>query len=104
MKSLRGWLAFGAGLTVVAVLQTSGALAESGQQKSRSGIMNERSTGNEPFKGPGASGSSEMGLSVPGADEKSVQGGAKSSSGKGRTGESSQGGKSSGERGGGSGR
>jgi hypothetical protein len=69
----RSLLAIGVGILGLSLVPLNGALAESGKKGQKDkGVMNERSTGNEPFTGPGASGGSSG--SVPGADEKSGKG------------------------------
>jgi len=70
-------LSFAVGIMGLTLLPMSGALAESGQSGAKGssqqgkGIVNERSTGNEPFTGPGASGGPMH--STPGATERSMQ-------------------------------
>ncbi|HKN86402.1 MAG TPA: hypothetical protein VJV04_06065 [Nitrospiraceae bacterium] len=74
---MRIWLAIGIGL-----LQAhDAAAADSSKQDKGKGIVNERSTGNEPFTGPGASGGPMH--STPGATEKSMQESTKAQSGMG---------------------
>lgn len=86
-------LSFAVGIMGLTLQPVSGALAESGQSGAKGssqqgkGIVNERSTGNEPFTGPGASGGPMH--STPGATERTIQ-----------ENPSSQGGMGSGEKGG----
>jgi hypothetical protein len=86
---MRLWLVVGIGVIgLAASLQNAGA-ADSGKQSK--GIVNERSTGNEPAMGPGASGGPMN--STPGATERSTQG--SSSSGQVNTGADLTGGRDS---------
>lgn len=67
---MRTWIAIGVGIIGLGCVQVHGALgAESAKQDK--GIVNERSTGNEPFMGSGASGGPTH--SSPGATERTVQ-------------------------------
>jgi hypothetical protein len=87
---MRTWLAIGIGVVGLSCLQVAGAVAaDSGKQDK--GIVNERSTGNEPFTGPGASGGPMH--SAPGATERTIQDSTKADSGmgKGEKGASSKG-------------
>lgn len=79
---MRTWLAISIGVIGIALFQANDAVsADSSKQETGKGIVNEQSTGNEPFTGPGASGGPMH--STPGATEKSVQEGTKAQSGMG---------------------
>ena len=76
------WLAIGIGVIGVGLSQAHDATAaDSSKQDAGKGIVNERSTGNEPFTGPGASGGPMH--STPGAPERSAQESTKAQSGMG---------------------
>lgn len=76
------WLAIGIGVIGVGLSQAHDATAaDSSKQDAGKGIVNERSTGNEPFTGPGASGGPMH--STPGATERSAQESTKAQSGMG---------------------
>ena len=69
---MRIWLAIGIGVVGLGLLQAhDAAAADSSKQDKGKGIVNERSTGNEPFTGPGASGGPMH--SSPGATERTIQ-------------------------------
>jgi hypothetical protein len=60
------------GVISIGMLQVNAAIgADSSKQDKGKGIVNERSTGNEPFTGPGASGGPMH--SSPGATERTIQ-------------------------------
>ena len=66
---MKSWLVAGITVMGLAASLENGVAADSAKQDK--GIVNERSTGNEPFMGPGASGGPMH--STPGATERSVQ-------------------------------
>jgi len=66
---MKVWLVVGITVIGLAASLQNGIAADSAKQGT--GIVNERSTGNEPFMGPGASGGPMH--STPGATERSMQ-------------------------------
>jgi hypothetical protein len=81
----RGLLS-GVALMRIGLLQANGAIgADSSKQEKGKGMVNERSTDNEPFTGPGSSGGPSH--SAPGAMDQTIQEGTSSQSGMGNAGE-----------------
>jgi hypothetical protein len=79
---MRIWVAVGMAVIGIGLSQAHDAAAsDSSKPDKGKGIVNERSTGNEPFTGPGASGGPLH--SAPGATERSVQENTKAQSGMG---------------------
>ncbi|WP_447987466.1 hypothetical protein [Nitrospira sp. Nam74] len=76
---MRIWIAIAMGMIGVGLFHVHDAAADASKQDKGKGIVNERSTGNEPFTGPGASGGPMH--STPGATERSVQESTKAQSG-----------------------
>jgi len=69
---MRTSLVIAVGVIGIGMLQVNAAIgADSSKQDKGKGIVNERSTGNEPFTGPGASGGPMH--SSPGATERTIQ-------------------------------
>ncbi|HTK86191.1 MAG TPA: hypothetical protein VL329_00600 [Nitrospiraceae bacterium] len=69
---MRPSLVIAMGVIGIGMLQVNAAIgADSSKQDKGKGIVNERSTGNEPFTGPGASGGPMH--SSPGATERTIQ-------------------------------
>jgi hypothetical protein len=69
---MRPSLVIAIGVIGIGMLQVNAAIgADSSKQDKGKGIVNERSTGNEPFTGPGASGGPMH--STPGATERTIQ-------------------------------
>ena len=69
---MRTSLVVAIGVIGIGMLQVNAAIgADSSKQDKGKGIVNERSTGNEPFTGPGASGGPMH--SSPGATERTIQ-------------------------------
>ena len=77
---MRTWLAIGVGVMGLGVFPVHGVLGADATKQDK-GIVNERSTGNEPFTGPGASGGPMH--SAPGATERTIQDNTKTQSGMG---------------------
>jgi hypothetical protein len=69
---MRTSLVIAIGVIGIGMLQVNAVIgADSSRQDKGKGIVNERSTGNEPFTGPGASGGPMH--SAPGATERTIQ-------------------------------
>lgn len=69
---MRTSLVIAIGVIGIGMLQVNTVIgADSSRQDKGKGIVNERSTGNEPFTGPGASGGPMH--STPGATERTIQ-------------------------------
>jgi hypothetical protein len=79
---MRPSLMIAIGVIGIGMLQVNAVIgADSSKQDKGKGIVNERSTGNEPFTGPGASGGPMH--SSPGATERTIQENPSSQSGMG---------------------
>lgn len=77
------WLISGVAVIGLGLVQVNGAVGADSAKQGK-GTVNERSTGNEPFTGPDASGGPSH--SAPGATERTIQGNTNSPSGMGNAG------------------